>query len=53
MYILMKARIASKYELESCYTLVEALKLYALYQMDLDVEAGRVAELQEKQKGRR
>jgi len=40
MYILIKARLASKSELESAYTLDEALKLYALYQMDLDIERG-------------
>ena len=31
MYTLIKARIASKLELETVYTLDEALKLYALY----------------------
>ncbi len=38
MYVLIKARIASKSELESDYTLDEALKLYALYQMDIDIQ---------------
>ncbi len=38
MYILVKARLASMSELKSCYTLDEALKLYALYSMDLDIE---------------
>lgn len=41
MYILIKARLATMSELKSCYTLDEALKLYALYRMDQDVEAGR------------
>ena len=36
--MLIKARLASKAELESVYSLDEALKLYALYQMDQDVE---------------
>ncbi len=38
MYTLIKARLASKYELETVYTLDEALKLYALYQMERDIE---------------
>lgn len=40
MYILIKARLASKLELETVYTLDEALKLYALYCMDMDIERG-------------
>jgi phosphodiesterase/alkaline phosphatase D-like protein len=39
MYLLIKAGLASKAELETVYTLDEALKLYALYRMDCDVEA--------------
>ena len=35
MYTLIKARIASKLELETVYTLDEALKLYALYCLSL------------------
>ena len=38
MYILIKARLASKYELENWYTLDEALKLYALHKMDQDMQ---------------
>lgn len=45
MYILIKARLATMTELKESYTLDEALKLYALYQMDNDVEAGRLAEI--------
>ncbi len=45
MYILIKARIASKLELETVYTLNEALKLYALYRMDVDIESGQAEEL--------
>lgn len=44
MYILIKARLATMSELKSCYTLDEALKLYALYNMDKDIEAGQIAE---------
>lgn len=40
MYTLIKARLASMEELKTSYTLDEALKLYALYRMDLDVETG-------------
>ena len=45
-YILIKARMASMYELQEVYTLDEALKLYALYEMELDVEKGRADELE-------
>lgn len=45
MYILIKAGIASKIELETCYTLDEALKLYALYSMDRDIERMQAEEL--------
>ncbi len=45
MYILIKARMASKSELETVYTLDEALKLYALYKMDMDIESGQADEL--------
>lgn len=44
MYILIKAKIASKFELEEYYTLDEALKLYALYQMDRDIERAKTKE---------
>jgi len=33
------------YELKNCYTLNEMLKLYALYQMQMDVENGRMREI--------
>lgn len=48
MYILIKARLASKFELESWYTLDEALKLYALYQRDIDIQAIQADELKER-----
>ena len=44
MYVLIKARLASMYELKNCYTLDEALKLYALYRMDQDIERGKTEE---------
>ena len=45
MYVLIKAHHASKTELETVYTLDEALKLYALHCMDTDIERGRADEL--------
>lgn len=45
MYVLIKAHLATKAELETVYTLDEALKLYALHQMDMDIERGRAEEL--------
>ena len=52
MYILIKARLASMEELKTCYTLGEALKLYALYSMDLDIERMKMEEMNERGKGR-
>ena len=34
------------YELKNVYTLDEALKLWALYEMELDIERGRVEEME-------
>lgn len=48
MYVLIKARLASKLELETVYTLDEALKLYALFQMDCDIEKAQADELKNK-----
>lgn len=45
MYSLIKARLASKFELDNCYTLDEALKLYALYSMEQDIESARAEEI--------
>ena len=45
MYVLIKAQLATIWELKTCYTLDEALKLYALYRMEQDVEAGRVEDM--------
>ena len=52
MYLLIKARLASKTELETVYTLDEALKLYALYQMDKDIERAQAEELREQTQNR-
>lgn len=52
MYALIKARIASKSELETVYTLDEALKLYALYRMDQDIERGRAEEMRRETRDR-
>ncbi len=38
MYTLIKAQLASMMELKEYYTLDEALKLYALYMMEVDIE---------------
>lgn len=48
MYILIKARLASKFELEEYYTLDEALKLYALYRMDNDIQNGKMDDAKER-----
>ncbi len=45
MYTLIKAKLASVEELKTCYTLSEALKLYALYSMDLDIERAKMDEM--------
>lgn len=45
MYVLIKARLASMYELKNNYTLDEALKLYALYRAEQDIEAGRAEDM--------
>ena len=52
MYSLIKARLASKQELEEYYTLDEALKLYALYKMDVDIERLQSEEMREGVKDR-
>ncbi len=51
MFTLIKDRVASKWELENCYTLSEALKLYALMQMDKDVERCMANELKRERGG--
>lgn len=44
---MIKAGIASKEELENCYTLDEALKLYALFRMDQDIGYGLSLDLKD------
>lgn len=48
LYMLIKAKLASKFELETVYTLDEALKLHALHEMDCDVERARIEEMRDK-----
>ena len=36
------------YELKNVYTLDEALKLWALFEMELDVERGRAEDMEKK-----
>lgn len=38
MYVLIKERVATMWELKNVYTLGEALKLHALVQMEKDIE---------------
>ena len=45
-YILIKAGLVSMYELKNVYTLDEALKLYALYEMQTDIENGKAEEME-------
>ena len=45
MYVLIKAGLASKWELETFYTLDEALKLYALYLRDIDIQRLQAEEI--------
>ena len=51
MYTLIKARLASMTELKEIYTLDEALKLYALYEMENDIEYARSKEIMERRDG--
>lgn len=46
MYTLIKAQLASMYELQNVYTLDQALKLYALYEMGIDIENARADEIE-------
>jgi len=50
MYVLIGMRLASKWELENAYDLDEALKLYALWRMQQDIEAARADEMKTKAK---
>lgn len=46
MYLLMKNQLASKSELEEYFTLDEALKLYALFIMEIDTKAAMQEEME-------
>jgi hypothetical protein len=48
MWVLINTKLASKSELEEYYDLDEALKLYALWRMQQDIEAFRAEELKKK-----
>jgi hypothetical protein len=48
MYALIKSGKATMYELKTCYTLDEALKLHALMRMDHDIEAAQSKEMADK-----
>ena len=50
MYTLIKARYASMFELKEYYTLDEALKLYALFEMENDIREAKMAELEERRR---
>ena len=46
--MLIKSKCASKFELETVYSLDEALKLYALWEMENDVESAKNKEMSDK-----
>ena len=48
MWILIGAKMASKFELEEYYDLDESLKLFALWRMQQDIEAYHADELKNK-----
>jgi hypothetical protein len=52
MYMLIRSGIASKSELESDYTLDEALKLYALWKMEQDIHRGEMEEMKSRNENR-
>lgn len=53
MYVLIKEKVATMWELKNVYTLGEALKLHALIQMEKDIERCYSDEMQSKSEGRR
>ena len=55
MYALITAKMASKFELEGYYTLDEALKLYALWRMQQDIEIAQTKDIEKesRKRGRR
>ena len=53
MYMLIKSQLASMLELKTVYTLDEALKLFALYQRDKDIEISQHEESKRKMEEKR
>lgn len=53
MFILIKDKVATMYELKNCYTLSEALKLFALVQMEKDIEMCRAEDMKAESERRR
>lgn len=45
LYVLINNKRASMFEMKNVYTLDEALKLYALFDMEQDIEAAHAEEL--------
>ena len=53
MYSLVRAKVATRMELEEYYDLNDSLKLYSLWRMKLDIEAAQAEEAKKKSGGRR
>ena len=53
MYILIKEKVATMWELKNVYTLGEALKLHALIQMEKDIERCQSEEMKRERERRR
>ena len=45
LYTMIQSQLASKFELETVYTLDEALKLQALWEMSCDIERAKMDEM--------
>ena len=50
MWMLIGAKLVTRFELEEYYTLDDALKLFALFRMQQDIEAYHADELKRKMK---
>lgn len=50
MYVMIKDGIVTMSELKEVYTLDEALKLYAIYKMNKDIERAKYDEMDKKNK---
>ena len=46
---MIAAKICSMYELKEVYSLDEALKLYAVYRMQIDVQNGRIKDMEQEE----